>query len=507
MNPAPRLLRLGTRGSRLALAQSRQVADALALAHPGLELRLVPIDTRGDRDRTTPLQQVRDPAFFSAEIDIALQDGVVDFTVHSRKDLEGPRPHGIVTAAMPVRANPQDVVLFRPTVVEKLRHGETLTIGTSSVRRARHVERFLKRALPQLAGEPRLSCQPLRGPVDQRIQRLHADGDDALDGVVLALAGLERLWSDRDARTAVEAGLRGVRLMVLPLSECPTAPGQGALVVECRADDVDTREQLGALHDAGTAAAVAVEFAAAEQAPGAAFAEVGATAVSVARLGQLLFMRGTGNRVRDIQWSAPPEPGRDARPWDGTHWHQSCAYRPLDWLQPAPGSAVFVAHSRALSGNNQWLETQRVWVSGWPSWQRLSQSGQWVEGCADSLGFDAVRPLLTSKVLRLPALSEWSVLTRSGAEHTWHGSGVGRVLATYAMDDPDDHTRERLCNEAREATHFYWSSAEQFLALRHCLPDRAAHACGTGKTYDALLKLGVRPQPFPNRAAWQAWLN
>ena len=325
---------------------------------------------------------------------------------------------------------------------------------------------------------------------------------------MLALAGLERLWADPSARAAIEPGLRGLRRMVLPLSQCPTAPGQGALAVECRADDLETRELLGALHDAETAASVAAEFAAAEPVPGQDVAEIGATAVCVERLGRLLFMRGAAEDGRCLHWSAPPAPGGDARAWDGTHWHQSCNERPLTWSQPRPAkTAVFIAHSRALRSGNTLLDAQRVWVSGWASWQRLSRAGQWVEGCADSLGFDAVRPLLASKVLQLPPLSDWLVLTRSGAQHTWHGSGVGQVIATYAMDNPDEQIRARLCSQARDATHFFWSSSEQFKALRNCLPASANHACGTGKTYDALLELGIRPQAFPNRAAWQAWLS
>ena len=504
-SPAPEL-RLGTRGSMLAMAQSRQVADALAAFHPELRVRLVPVITRGDRDQTTPLARVNDRDFFSAEIDTALLTGRVDFTVHSRKDLEGSRPGGIATVAIPARANPRDAVLFRPSVLDRLRRGERLRIGTSSARRAYHVARFLERALPQLNGKPDLRCEPLRGPVDQRLHRLHESGPDALDGVVLALAGLERLWQDPDGRAAIEPRLEGIRRMVLPLSRCPTAPGQGALAIECRADDAITRALLESLHHPETAADVAAEYAAASDPAGAAIATFGATALRVPQLGRLLFAAGEQDGTQRLQWAAPGTPA-SSRAWDGGQWHRACQHRPLAWQTPERGHrAVFVAHSRALSPARKLGDEQRVWVSGWQSWQRLSAGGLWIEGCADGLGFDALRTTLALGVLQLPPLDEWLALTRAGAESTWQDSGVGCVLGTYTLRPPRPQAMEQLRRVAMQATDFFWSSRDQYLALRECLPEAARHACGPGKTLSALRELGAQPRAFPSREAWQEWL-
>jgi hypothetical protein len=275
--------------------------------------------------------------------------------------------------------------------------------------------------------------------------------------------------------------------------------------VECRAEDDLSRDLLRALHDATTAAEVAAEFAAADELGAEHRAAFGGTAVSVPELGKLLFARGPASNDEALQWPAPPRP-LGARPWDGGSWHRACTHRSLA-VDPPDNPAVFVAHWRALNAVAARGDSQRIWVSGWQSWQRLSAAGLWVEGCADGLGFDALRPTLATEVLQLPPLDDWLVLTRDGAEDSWQGSGVARVVGSYALEPPDTNQLRELRSAASQATHFFWSSREQYLALRDCLPPTAHHACGTGKTFRALSALGVPARAFPNREAWQTWLN
>ncbi|MGI9308692.1 MAG: hydroxymethylbilane synthase, partial [Gammaproteobacteria bacterium] len=129
------LLKLGTRASTLAIAQSRLIAGALQESNPALNIELLTLKTRGDNDLSTPLNKVNDPNFFNDELDTALLAGEVDFCVHSCKDLDAERPAGIVRAAMPARENPRDVIIFRRDIIARLRAGNTITIGSSSPRR------------------------------------------------------------------------------------------------------------------------------------------------------------------------------------------------------------------------------------------------------------------------------------------------------------------------------------------------------------------------------------
>jgi hydroxymethylbilane synthase len=507
-------LKLGTRGSLLAMAQSRLVAAALQRLRPGRQVELVTISTRGDRNLAVPLQDVRDPAFFSAELDDALLAGELDFCVHSLKDLPAARHAGIVTAALPARENPRDVIVWRRDVPLRLATGEVLRVGSSSLRRQCNVADFLAWALPATGGRPAVSFVPVRGAVDARLRRLHAPRTDpeALDGIVLALAGLARLWSDAAGRAALAPLLDDVRWMVLPLTKCPAAAGQGVLAVECRAGDGTMLECLRELHDPATAELVAAEEAALAGSDASDRPALGVTAIAHGELGPVCFVRGTTGSgvIERLDWRRPPAP-QAATGFDGIAWQRACSRRPVGPLpqlaQLGPGSAVFAAYWHALQ-HHSIPAGARLWVSGVESWRRLAALGYWVEGCGDNLGFEEVRATLECPVLGLPPLRDWTALTYRSAVAGWHDAGVGNVIATYDILPPtDEEVLRGLHESAAKATHFYWSSAEQFHALKNSLPPGARHACGAGKTLRALRAAGADAQPFPNGREWQRWLH
>ena len=228
----PLTLRLGTRRSALATTQSAWVADRLrALGHT---VDLVTIVTEGDTS-TASLSSLGGTGVFAAALRRALLAGEVDFAVHSLKDLPTAPEPGLTIAAVPVREDPRDVLVATDgrTLGEL---GEGAVVGTGSPRR-----------VAQLAALGMgLSFKDIRGNVDTRIAMVH---DGALDAVVLARAGLARLGR-----------LDEVTEVIDPLQMLP-APGQGALAIECRADDDATRAALAVLDDADTRACVTAERA------------------------------------------------------------------------------------------------------------------------------------------------------------------------------------------------------------------------------------------------------
>ncbi len=241
-------LRLGTRRSPLAMAQSAQVAEALRRAS-GRDVELVEIVTRGDVDRA-PLATIGGTGVFVSALRDALLAGTVDIAVHSLKDLPTMPAEGLVTAAVPARDDPRDAVVGAE--LESLPAGSR--IGTGSPRRAAAL-RALDRGLRPVA---------VRGNVDTRLAMV-ADGE--LDAVVLAMAGLARL-----GRTTVAAHPVDPSLM-LP------APGQGALAVETRVDTADALvDPLAALDDPASHAAVRAERAALARLEAGCSAPVGALA-------------------------------------------------------------------------------------------------------------------------------------------------------------------------------------------------------------------------------------
>jgi hydroxymethylbilane synthase len=232
-------LRLGTRGSELALWQARRVA-AMVRGTLGRECEIVIVKTRGDQVHNVAFHKMEGKGFFTKELQEALLASQVDLVVHSLKDLPTDEPDGLTVLAIPERATPTDVLLSRrglrrPTPDDPLGLPARAVVGTSSLRRAAQV----------LARSPEVTIDALRGNVPTRIAKLRAGRYDA---ILLAAAGIHRLEIDLD----------GLDLLDLPPEVMLPAPGQGALAIEGRAGDPDSAT-LAALHDEGLARCVGAE--------------------------------------------------------------------------------------------------------------------------------------------------------------------------------------------------------------------------------------------------------
>ncbi|MCX7616738.1 hydroxymethylbilane synthase [Tepidiforma sp.] len=229
------VLRLGTRGSQLALAQARLVAGRLEAVAPGTRVELVTIATAGDRDQSTPLAEGERPGWFTTAIQEALQRGDVDVAVHSLKDLPTRRPEGLVIAAVPLREDPRDALVSRAgQPLRALPPGAV--VGTGSPRREAQLREI----------RPDLQVRPIRGNVETRLRKVR---DGEYDAAVVALAGLRRL------------GLEAEAAEVFGFEEMLPAPGQGALAVECRAADEGVRQLLARIDDPQVRLAVTAERA------------------------------------------------------------------------------------------------------------------------------------------------------------------------------------------------------------------------------------------------------
>jgi hydroxymethylbilane synthase len=228
-------LRIGTRGSRLALWQANHVADLLRPLAAPRPVELVIIETSGDQDIDRPLHQLGGVGVFTKEIQRALLDCRVDVAVHSLKDLPTDAVDGLALAAVPPRADTEDVLIApRHRSFERLPAGAVVATGS------------LRRRAQLLHRRPDLKLVDIRGNVDTRLRKVHEQG---LDGLILAKAGLVRL------------GLADAITDVLDQTWMLPAVGQGALGIECRADDAASLTIVGRLDDATTRAAVTAERA------------------------------------------------------------------------------------------------------------------------------------------------------------------------------------------------------------------------------------------------------
>jgi hydroxymethylbilane synthase len=224
------LIRVGSRGSRLALTQAELAASWLR--GPGIEIALVPITTAGDRDRTKPFGEIGSRGVFVKELEEALLDHRIDVAVHSAKDMTSTDPEGLSVGAYLERDDPRDALCGAEAIVPGMR------IGTASVRRKAQL----------LALEPTLSIEPLRGNIDTRLRKRRERG---LDAVVLAACGLDRLGLAREVGRRFDPG------------ELLPEAAQGALALQVRrgeehlvaaADHAETRRRVEA--ERATVAAV-----------------------------------------------------------------------------------------------------------------------------------------------------------------------------------------------------------------------------------------------------------
>jgi len=231
------ILRIGSRGSPLALVQAREVQSRLAAACglPPERIAIKIIRTTGDAVQDRPLSAVGGKGLFTKEIEEALMSGAIDLAVHSSKDMTTVLPAGLTLSAFLPREDPRDAFIGRKAkTLRELPAGAVL--GTASLRRAAMAKRL----------RPDLAIAPLRGNVETRLRKIEAGEADA---TLLAVAGLKRL------------GLLASATAVLDVDEFLPAVGQGAIGIETRADDDKTRALLAKIDDADTATAVTAERA------------------------------------------------------------------------------------------------------------------------------------------------------------------------------------------------------------------------------------------------------
>jgi len=226
-------LRLGTRGSPLALAQARKVASAIEAAQrwPDGYVELVTVTTTGDKVQDRPLAEIGGKALWTKELDKALLAGELNFCVHSMKDVESVRPKDIHIAAVRPRGDARDRLIGAESI-EALKQGAV--VGTSSPRRAAQLLRL----------RPDLKIVPLRGNVETRLKKVEAG---EVDATLLASAGLKRLGIDVGVSIPVE--------VILP------APAQAVIGMECRTNDTETQSVLSTVSNSITYACVMAERA------------------------------------------------------------------------------------------------------------------------------------------------------------------------------------------------------------------------------------------------------
>ncbi len=511
---------LGTRGSLLALTQAGQFID-LFENKTGNQCLVKTIKTQGDQIQDKPLWQLDGKNFFTKELDTALLEKEVDLLVHSYKDLGSDRPEGVALASVPKRQYAHDILLIHQDAIEKLQSGElkNVIIGTSSPRRITNITRYLPEFLPG-PNKVSIATKNLRGNVNTRIEKLKR-GD--YHGIILALAGLERLALKEDNIPLMKELITGLNFMVLPLSQFPTAAAQGALGVEClegREDDNLLQSALGRLHDKQTADAVSEERKRFASYGGGCHLAVG---IHYRPFDNFLIHYEYGehdNQIIEIEELVAPRPNVPTKgeafiglPITNQNKNDHFVYDSLitkKALRPALNQKhhlYFASHYTFTNrADIKSANPLSLWTAGRKSLKRLAALGHWVNGCSDSIGEEEVIHLRESRFLQLflPTIKQeqsWTILGPKDG-HTQLGplvAGYERVMTT----DLDAEYPQKLAG----CECFFWTSFAQFQIYTERYPEikNKVHACGLGKTYRAFLQAGFKPIPFLGVAEFKNW--
>ena len=500
-------LRIGSRRSDLARIQARQVADVLRDRYPEVAVEFHFRESQGDRDLTQPLWQMATKGVFTEDLRGDLIEGRCDLVVHSWKDL--PIETGgetAVVATLP-RADARDLLLVREDCWARVEERRRLVLLTSSPRRMENLARFLPRALP--GGIEAIEFRPVRGNMQTRVAKMWQEG---VDGLVLAKAALDRLLTApgeefAETQQSLRSALSQCRWMVLPLTENPTAPAQGALAIEIATSCEDLRAMLQTINCRSTFAAVEREREILRAHGGGCHQAIGAHVLD-RPYGRMAMVRGRDEAGQVLagfeyeparSWPAPVERARLWPPEAGpSPWFDRIPLQDLPPL-PADEAGLWIARADALPADWAVPASRIVWTAGLQTWYRLAQRGVWVHGSAEGLG-EQEDPGIGALLGQSSDALRWWKLTHEGAVEESSANSSTAVLPTYRLvprSCPPDLT---------PYDYFFWTSGSSFHRALVCYPwlRGKVHFCGPGKTGEVLRAAGIDPYLAPDHASWLA---
>lgn len=476
---------IGTRGSLLAKTQCTLFKNLL-IEKTGLDFELKFITTQGDQQTDKPLWQMEGQNFFTKELDRALLANEVDFVVHSYKDLGSVRPDGTEIACISKRAFAYDILLMPESTQSQLKEKSELVIGTSSPRRIVNIERDLKYFLPH-SENTQISCKTLRGNVNSRIQKLK---DGEYDGIILAMAGLERLASFPESRDVLAELLRGLNFMVLPQKEFPSAASQGALAVEVNINSPRYEEIKAVLkngHDELSATCIKEERRIFNEYGGGCHLSVGIHCHQHKDF-KLIYEKGIFEEKpvekAYILGKAKLELGK-TKLFIGEK--QNLIQQEKLPLELDSEENIFITSRYCYHALTK--QPQLLFSSGSKTHKELAQKGYWINANADGLGHELIQELQTSKLLSL-FVKDLSITTVSHDKAT---SPLGKVLAAYQrIENQDFHLDDFNFDSC------FWGSFSHYQAYIEKYPQlkEKQHLCGLGKTFDQFSQNNINVIPI-----------
>ncbi len=494
-------IRLIGRNSQLSLLQIEQVRQKILTTQPGIEVQVIARSSRGDELSNVPLQTMEGSDFFTQDIFDALSNGEADIAVHSLKDMSNEHFSGPNQFAVTSREDVRDVAIFRSEVLEKIKGGDKIVIGTCSPRREEMAIGFLQKALPQLHGSFQIETRFIRGNVDTRLRKLN---EGEYDGILLATAGLNRLLASSKSDGPIRQSLNDKLLMVLPLIECVPAPCQGAIVAEAHHANQQAIGILRKINEDELFQQCVGEKKLAAQFGVGCLQKFGVTTI---HFGDQLSLYAAGKDASGnsfTHWSHLPEIAMQGKSiFSSTDFMGSFfEYEYLESPREIKEPVVYVANYKSISSSNmaESLKSKRVWAAGSKTWLELAKKGVWVEGSADALGLEFLAPVWEMPLIKVDK-KDICVLTHREGEAHWQQRGW-KTTSTYSLKR---NRVSKIADGLKDADLVFWSSFHQYELYNDVLKKDVIHACPSGETATLLKGSGLEVKVFPTIKAFEQW--
>jgi hydroxymethylbilane synthase len=493
---------IACRGSWLSLAQTEIFRKKVAALYPDVIINTTIIETAGDKEQTMPLHLVEGKDFFTKEIQDYLNSGQADFAVHSMKDVSSTDFFATGNYAIIDRELLHDVAIFNESIIDKIKRGEKIIIGTSSPRRSNMATGFLQKALPKFTEAIiNAEAQPIRGNVDTRLQKLD---NGAYDGIILAAAGLNRLLNYKPAKEKVAALLQKKKIMVLPLFECPPAAGQGAIVAETTNDNTGAIEILNAINNNQLTNAIKAERLYAQQYGYGCSQQFGVFHLDTPAISFTYASGKDGDNKAFTEWDFEAVLNLKSKElFSSTDYMKDFfTYNFLEDDIDDAAKMYFISSHKAVHSEKiiNKIVQKTVWAAGTRTWYELARKGIWVQGCADGLGFDSLATVFKSRLINITT-NKIQIITNNKSKTHWIAEGINAV-GTYELMD---NLSEEIKNNIAGADIIFWTSFQQYELCKVFIKKEVQHVCPAGKTAKLLTAEGLQPIIFPTIKAFNDW--
>lgn len=498
----PKIILTG-RSSRLSKVQMRLAHDKIKVHFPDLHEEVQYKESRGDRLAHVALHTQEGIDFFTEDVFNELKEGSADIAIHSLKDMSSAHFFGEHRFAVIDRDEVRDIAIFNPEVLDKIKSGKPIQIGTCSFRREYMAFHVLKNILPQLGPEITIEPLPIRGNIDTRLNKLNRR---EYDGIILAAAGINRMLNSIEDRASFLELMANKKWMVLPLVECVPAPCQAAIVVEAIPTNRIAQIILNKIKDPALHLLCMEEKRIANHYGAGCIQKFGVTTLHIGDRTVVLAKGQDESGVTFEDWHGLNSPGVEVHP-DFILSSDELGYVPVKSPLNENIKSIqfdlgcFIAHISAIDSiSPDYFHKTRVWVAGMATWKKMAQKGIWVEGCADSFGFQSIASLLKTSLISLDPL-EISILTNKKSALRWIHSGY-RAIGTYELTYESNLLHKYKLISAKM---IFWNCFAHYDSVQNILPSGIIHACLPGRTAEALKIVGLDPLIFPTINAFNQW--